>query len=66
MMSDKGYIQSKRALFPYDSFYVNYSAHELSVTKINFLALYIATSIVAVPSYSSLKGLHIQYHHAGI
>ena len=34
---------------------VNYSAHKLSVTKVNFLAL-VATLIVSVPIYSGLKG----------
>jgi len=45
-------IHSRRALLPYkDSCHVNYSAHKLYV---NFPAI-VATSIVAVPSYSGLK-----------
>jgi len=56
-------IRSKRALFPYnDSCHVNYSAHKLSVPKVNFPAL-VATLIVAVPSYSRSQGMHTQYHH---
>ena len=43
-------------MFPYnDSCHVNYSAHKLSVPKVNFPAL-VATSIVSVLSYSGLKG----------
>ena len=46
----------KRALFPYnDSCHVNYSAHIVSVPWVNFPAL-VATSIVAVCSYSGLTG----------
>jgi len=35
--------------------HVNYSAHKLSVLQVNFPAL-VAASIVAAPSYTSLKG----------
>jgi len=47
-------ISTIAALFPYsDTCHVKYSAHELSVPI--FPAL-VATSIVAVPIYSGLKG----------
>ena len=49
-------ILSKITLIPCnDSCHVNYSAHKLSVTYVNFPAL-VATSIIAIPSYSDLKG----------
>jgi len=49
-------ILSKRALIPCnDSCHVNYNAHKLSVPYINFPAL-VETSIIAVSSYSDLKG----------